>query len=757
MIPVNKQVLRYEGDISEVYHLPMYEKVDIQAMIENAYARGEREITIPRGAYRLWPKEGKRGHVQFENMCDFTVNAYGVVFLYQDVHKHGILIRRSEGITVRGLSSDYEETIFTQCKIVAIDPDRQYYDMEVDEGYACFDAEDVVSADRVAGRFYGGTDGRLVPGTSPRSFALKQMELLGGRRIRFHMPVLPFENNLRIGDYFCPMRSKMTPYGINMSISESGANTFEDCTLWSSPISCIAECYSEGGSTYRNLKIVPGPKPLGATHERIISMSGDAFHLTALRKGPLIENTVFSGINDDGINIHGIYAAVDTVLSPNKLIIANHGRFDYRAGDELRIYDEELRIIDRVKVASARCITGEYKPEEPLCVKAPYATFHVYFYYEVTLERPVKAARGNWLVNASCIGEGFIFRGCTFHNITPRGALIKSSNGIVENCVFDGCSAGGVKIIPEFEWLECDYSTNVTVRNNLFRNCGFVGNYHGAAMTVDGHEAVEHHRIVIENNIFENNYNRDLHIACVQDAVIKNNTFGLQNPVCRPTGKDLAPCVYINKCDGVLLEGNIFPSEREVGFTGPEAENVTADIALSRGSWASDAIPGDQGRGGWRWQYAPIGTNEYRDYPNWIAGHVDRNGWWNGEYEDYTDGCILRLWWDTYMCPGTRSDVVKTYTCPKDGTLAVTATEPIKAGDIFDDTDGVLVRILKNDENIWPRDKEWETVAINGEILREIHTVSVKAGDKIHFRVNMNTVPTGNGTSWNPLVYYVEE
>ena len=84
MISVNKQVLRYEGDISEVYHLPMYEKVDIQAMIEDAYARGEREITIPRGAYRLWPKEGRRGHVSFENMRDFTVNAYGVVLVFQN-------------------------------------------------------------------------------------------------------------------------------------------------------------------------------------------------------------------------------------------------------------------------------------------------------------------------------------------------------------------------------------------------------------------------------------------------------------------------------------------------------------------------------------------------------------------------------------------------------------------------------------------------------------------------------------------------
>ena len=756
MISVNKQVLRYEGDISEVYHLPMYEKVDIQAMIEDAYARGEREITIPRGAYRLWPKEGRRGHVSFENMRDFTVNAYGVVLVFQNHHKEGLFFTKSDNITVRGMATDWEDPIHTQCKLIYRDPEGMYMDFEVDEGYPMYEQSDIDKGDGVAGALYHDHTGLWITGAERFDFSLKKLELLGGRRFRFHTPITAIRDDFQVGDYFCPMVAGVRPYGHNVLIVANGAVHFEDYTAWSSPISCIAECHTEGGSTYRNVKIMPGPKPLGAKHRRILSMSGDGFHLTSVRKGPLIEETYFEALTDDGINIHGLYSMLHKRLAPRKVIIADHGRLDYRPGDELRFYNEQLDLVQRVHVIGAKEITGEIKEEDKIVVKLAYSTFRPYYYFEVEIDEDVKIDRGDWVVNANCVGDGFIFRGCTFYNMKPRGALIKSSNGIVENCVFDHVAGGGVKIITEHNWLECDYSTNVTVRNNIFRRCGFHNNYCGAAIVIDGEQAIEHRNIVIENNYFEDNYNREIQMACTDGVIIRNNRFGKTHPLMRPEGFDLHPCIYMNKCKNVTLEGNTYPEDRLVGVRGHEVENLKTDAPFTLGSWASEAVFGGQGRGGWHWQYAPLGTNEYHDYPNYIGGHGQENGWWNGEFHDFTDGCVLRLWWDTYLCPGTRSDVSKTYVCPKDGKLAVTYTEPIKAGDIFDETDGPRVCILKNDERIWPLDKEWQDIPLFKQYMREIHTVDVKAGDEIRFRVNMHEIANGNGTSWNPLVYYID-
>ncbi len=755
MIPVKKQKLRYEGDISLVYHLPMYEKVDIQAMIDEAYARGEREITIPRGAYLVFPKEEEKGHIVFNGMKDFTVNAYGVVLLFQNYHKSGLRFTYSDNITIRGMSTDWEDMIHTQAKLIDIAPDRSYMDFEVDLGYPMFEQSDVDKGIGVAGALYHDFDGRWITGGSRFDFSTKKLELLGGRRFRFHNAKCNILDDFKVGDYFCPMVPEVWPAGTNVSITSNGAVHFEDYTAWSSPISCIAECSTDGGSTYRNVKICPGPKPLGADHRRILSMSGDGFHLTSVRKGPLIEDTYFEGLTDDGINIHGIYSVVGEKLADNKYLVLNHGRFDYRPGDELRFYDENLNLTHRVHVTAARDVTEAHKDEKPLSFRVPCATFTTYYYYEVEVDEPIDAKYRDWVVNAGCIGAGFVFRNCTFYNIRPRGALIKSSNGIVENCVFDHITGGAIKIIPENNWLECDYSSNIIVRNNIIRHCGFEYDFGGCGIVVEGYEAIEHRNIVIENNLFEDNYHRELHISSAKDVTVRGNTFSKRHSLVLPEGRDLAPCVYLNKSENVTFADNIYPEDRLAGIYGVETKGIAFDTPYTLGSWASESIVGPQGRSGWSWQYAPIGTNDYHDYPNWQAGHGQENGWWNGEFGDYNDGCILRLWWDTYMCPGTRSDAVKTYTCPKDGILAMTYTEPIKAGDILDETDGIRVAILKNDERIFPANGEWQEVPLFREYLREIHTVSVKAGDRIHFRVNMNQIPKGNGTSWNPLVYYI--
>ena len=216
------------------------------------------------------------------------------------------------------------------------------------------------------------------------------------------------------------------------------------------------------------------------------------------------------------------------------------------------------------------------------------------------------------------------------------------------------------------------------------------------------------------------------------------------------------PCVKVNHSKRVTFEGNTYPEGRHPGVIGPETEDIKPDAAFTIGSWSDEAILGRQGRGGWEWQYAPIGKNEYYDY-HWICGKGARNGWWAGEFDDFTHGNISRLWWDTYMCPGTESDCVKTYTCPKDGTVAIGTLEPIKAGDFLDKTDGVRVKIMKNDEQVWPTDAEWKDVPIFKQLNNDILTCDVKAGDKLRFRVNMKEIPCGNGTSWAPFVFYLNK
>ena len=745
MIPAQKQPLRFEGEISRAYGLPLYEKVDIQQKILDAYAAGEKEITIPRGAYRITPREGANAHVILSDMHNFTINAYGVVFLYQNTAMGGLRIENSSEISVNGLTTDYEELIFTQCKLVEIGPERSYTVFEFDDGYGRFTQEDIEKGGTVVGPMCSSKTNFWVEGMERMVLFLDRIELLdGGKRFRYNLPLTTTDNRMEIGDYYCAKHVD-TETGTAVVTLYSGSVHFKDVTVWGSPVSCISECYGEGGSTYENVRIVPGPTPYGASHPRLLSMSGDYFHLKALRKGPVLSNLYLYGSNDDAINVHGIYSAVDQVLAPNKLIIANHGKYDYRPGDTIRFYDKGVNRICTATVEASHEITADYTPETPLRIKLESAIFRVFYYHEVTLKTPVAVTRGDWVVNENAICAGFTLRDSVIFNICARGIGMKTSNALVENCVFDQCCMGGIRIMPEHDWMECDYSQNIVIRNNTFRRCGARNGFSANGLSINGHEAIEHRDILIENNVFEDNYNRDLHISCGRNITVRNNQFGAVHPTNQNLGREHNAVVHIDRSYGVTLENNTYTAPDRPVVVGPDTKDIKTDKPATLGSWSNLFIQGQQGRGGWHWQYAAVGSDEYHDFPIY---DYDKRGWYT---EDEANGCIRKTWWDTYMLPSPTTDVVKTYVCPQDGVLAMSTIEPIKAADLLDDTDGIRVCIRKNDAVL-----DWQEVPLFKPLPCHIYTVAVKAGDKIHFRVNHNQIPCGYTASWAPFVYYVE-
>jgi hypothetical protein len=164
-------------------------------------------------------------------------------------------------------------------------------------------------------------------------------------------------------------------------------------------------------------------------------------------------------------------------------------------------------------------------------------------------------------------------------------------------------------------------------------------------------------------------------------------------------------------------------------------------------------MTGKQGVDGWRVQYAPIGTDDYQDYDNYVYSKKLQDGWWKGEEENYADGCIRRWWADTYMLPGEESDCVKTFVCPKDGEILINAASYIVGAP---SDDGINVCVRKNAEQLWPTDKAWETKYNRVNDVFKPTRTAVKAGDKIYFRVNKNGNAINDGLDWNPTILYTK-
>lgn len=168
---------------------------------------------------------------------------------------------------------------------------------------------------------------------------------------------------------------------------------------------------------------------------------------------------------------------------------------------------------------------------------------------------------------------------------------------------------------------------------------------------------------------------------------------------------------------------------------------------------ASEAFSSTQGTGGWSWNRVPVGSYENSGYEDMA---IFSNGyWWYSQENDWASGRIGRG--EMFVGFGEH-DLAMTYTTESAGVVDITTEgNGIWIYNGYNSNDGALLAIYKNGVQIWP------TATTNEKWLIEMDnqvsnfgkvTVSVKEGDKLHFRLNKNTNNTDDNIVWNPIVTY---
>ncbi len=185
---------------------------------------------------------------------------------------------------------------------------------------------------------------------------------------------------------------------------------------------------------------------------------------------------------------------------------------------------------------------------------------------------------------------------------------------------------------------------------------------------------------------------------------------------------------------------NVVPAS---GVTSPIPEGTE----LGTVSKSVDEFDGDKDTD-WVYQNVAIGGHNYSNLEKLYDAQQKYFGWFSGKYQNWSAGAIP---YHGYMHPGMAGDTAFTYVCPQDGVLALIPST-IKVDS--DSRDGCKVAILKNDANIYPATgmieiKAGRTLDIPGM------TLSVKKGDEIHFRANINGTQDAESCRWQPQVAYV--
>jgi hypothetical protein len=216
-------------------------------------------------------------------------------------------IQSSSRVTVRDLSIDYDPLPFTQGTIASLDPKALQITVKVDRGYP----DDAKFLATIHGGIFGVMD-RATRSAKPgaRTFlSPTKVERLGDGLIKVDLQWSANERGpgqllVAVGDAVALCASY---YAHAIVVDNCAATTFIGVNLRAAAGMGIIENAGHGGMVLQRVAIAPGPKPAGATAERLISTNSDGTHFIAVERGPTLDGCAFANTSDDAINVRGFY------------------------------------------------------------------------------------------------------------------------------------------------------------------------------------------------------------------------------------------------------------------------------------------------------------------------------------------------------------------------------------------------------------------------------------------------------------------
>jgi hypothetical protein len=379
-----------------------------------------------------------------------------------------LLISGASHVTIRDLAIDYDPLPFTQGTITAFDHAALQIMVKVDPGYP----DDARFLATINDGFFKVMDRRtraLKPGA--RDFLTpSRIERVGDRLIKVHLrwsanDTFPSQSPIAVGDVV----TICSGYAHAIVVDGSVATTFHGLKLLASPGMGILENGGPGGMVLQNVSIVPGPRPAGATTDRLVSTNSDGTHFITVEHGPTVQDCTFAGASDDAVNVHGFYYYVVQKTGPRRYILSPKWDIGLMAGDSIETCESgTFRSLGRAKIVQ---LTKRKAPELKAKIaqiwknKSPATQPDLVYDIELQADLPLKIADA--VTSLSRIGAGTAIRRCSFH--ACGRVVVKSPNSVIEDCQFSYSSTIALQAGSDIGfWSEAGFADNLVLRNNHF-------------------------------------------------------------------------------------------------------------------------------------------------------------------------------------------------------------------------------------------------------------------------------------------------
>ena len=532
---------------------------DFRPLVQKSLHNGEKRIVIAPGVYRLAPEAGQNIIWALRDLKDVEIIANGVTLIGTKLTR-AVALENCQRVTLQGLTVDYDPLPFTQGTVIAAAPDKSWIEIQIHDGYprqpyARIDIVDSQTRYRKKGMpFLWGTKAEMVAPNVVR------VTLKG------------IGDAAQIGDY-ASLSTGQENGGVPHAVTiENCADiTLQNVTVQSAPGMGILEADGEGRAQFLGCKIVRGPKPQGATEERLLTTSWDAMQSKTIKFGPRVENCTIEDAGDDSWSVQSSDFLV-VKRENNHIVIASRDEWTdgVQIGDILRtsLSGPQAKITTRQVVKRE---AAQLAPEilEKLKAAAAYSLWSVSpkcFALELEKESPFQV--GDSVFSLDRQGNGFVFRNNQIHS---AGRVLIKAGGVVENNRLD--TPHNITVCPEVPGEAAAGIKDLIIRGNIIRQSGFFCpapwsatagaiSITAAASSTQLRPPNVFENIVIANNTFEDICGPNLVVTSAHNLKISGNHFvGAGQVKPKNTGESyhvsLDAIVWIKQCEDVQLLKNV--------------------------------------------------------------------------------------------------------------------------------------------------------------------------------------------------------
>ena len=508
----------------------------IKEAIDAAAAKGNgTRVLFEEGTYRIEPPADKTATYSFiiQNAENLIIEGKNTTLLFEDCYIGAFSFSGCKGVEIKGLTVDYVNEPWTQGTVLSTDPSAGKFIFKANA-----DCCDLLSDPRAAegklgfGMVMDKDNPVLLKKTANDHFFMTKYEKTGDLTYEISIDKVYLNPNfIDSGDNI--VITNRGYGGDAIAVYDSADIYIKDFTVYATPTTAVLASKGSGEFIVDNLQYLRKPGS-----GRWISGNADGVHFQGHRGAVTVENCVFEGMADDGINFYQVPSKLTAVKSDTQITL-QHWYKSVEEGDALTFYDPKKCVI--LGQAKAVSVSGDAGALDVILDKS-VADMGLKTYTDD--QNP-----GTKVFNDAYAFDGSVIRDNIFREYRGIGMRCKTNNTTIEGNRFIRLSGVGIEaenIVTGYD--EGLFVNNLLIKDNYFEDCAYMDKY---LWYEDGGASQISVRIKNANSSVPKAFGP-------KNVVIENNTF---------VDYRSKYCIYAANVDGLTINNNSITARGSADYT----------------------------------------------------------------------------------------------------------------------------------------------------------------------------------------------